>query len=163
MTAEAIGVASEVILVSVIIKSYIDRKDIQRWKATFAKRIQRLLDVHKEMPHRIATMELVGDVNMPHKIIVWGGIAEEHLRDALALIPPSLTEPAYVAAEQYLEALRFLATEFMNQEMHISSLRTLNIRAQTLAQSTGLPQPATYLWAEDVFLALEPQLSEVEW
>jgi len=50
----------------------------------------------------------------------------------------------------------------LSVEMHLSSLRVLNILAQTLAQSTGLPQPDRYLSAEDVLITLEPQLIKVE-
>lgn len=163
MTAEVIGVASEVLLVTVIISRYLDRKEFHRWKTTFASRIRKLLDVHRDMPTTITSMELAGDVNVPYKISMWSDIAKERLRDALALVPPELTDPAYLAAEEYLQALRDLSSEFLNQRMPLTSLRTLNRRAEKLAQVTTLPNSKTYLWSENFLVSLEPQLSEAEW
>lgn len=43
ITAEAVGVVSEVILVTFIISRYLDHKELQRWKAAFSRRIHKLL------------------------------------------------------------------------------------------------------------------------
>ena len=163
ITAEAVGVVSEVVLVTVIISRYLDRKELQRWKITFSRRIQKLLDVHGDMPNTIGSMELAGDVNICYKISMWSDIAKERLRDALALVPPKLTDPGYLAAEEYLQAIRDLSREFINQKMSLTVLRTLNSRAETLAQVTALANPEGYLWTEDFLRSLEPQLREAEW
>lgn len=163
VSAEALGVLSEVILITFIIGRFLDRREIHRWNVVFAARIKRLLEVHRDMPTTLASLALAGDVNIPYKISMWSSKAQERLGDALALIPPRLAAPQYAAAEEYLEAIRDLSRKFLNQEMPLSVLRTLNTRAEALATLTSQVNPKGYLWSEDFLSSLEPQLHEAVW
>lgn len=163
ITAEAIGVICEIVVVTFIIGKILDRKELQRWKTAFASRARRLLEAHRNMPTAIASMAIAGDINVPYKISMWSASAEERIRDALSLIPPKLNDPGYVAAEQYLEALRHLDEKFSNEEMPLSVLHELNKCAEVLAAATSQPNPNEYLWNEDVLRSLEPQLVDATW
>ncbi len=163
ISAEALGVLSEVVLITVVIGRYLDRKEVRRWNNAFAERIKRLLEVHREMPAALVSMSIAGDVNVPYKISMWSTDAQERLRDALALVPPKLTAPQYIAAEEYLEAIRDLSRKFVNQEMPLSVLKALNDRARALAVATDQSSPNDYLWTDDFLSSLEPQLREAVW
>ena len=115
------------------------------------------------MPAALASMAIAGDVNVPYKISMWSDDAQERLRDALALVPPKLTAPQYIAAEDYLETIRDLSRKFVNQEMPLSVLEALNDCARALAVATDQSSPNDYLWTKDFLSLLGPQLSEAEW
>lgn len=163
ISAEALGVISEVLLVTVIIGRNLERRERRRWNDAFSARVKRLLEVHRDMPHTLSAMALAGDVNVPYKISMLSDTAEERLRDALALVPPMLTAPGYMAAEEYLEAIREVSRKFMNQEMPVSVIRALNARAEALANATSQGNPAAYLWTEQFLASLEPLLRDAEW
>lgn len=163
ISAEALGVLFEVVLIIIIIGRYLDRKEACRWNNAFAARIKKLLEVHRDMPVALEKMAMVHDLTIFFKISIWSENAQERLRDALALVPPKLTAPQYIAAENYLEAIRDLSHKFMNQEMPLSVLEALNERARALAVATEQASPTDYLWTQDFLTSLGQQLNEDKW
>lgn len=163
ISAEALGVVAEVILITLIIGRYVERRELQRWRTVFSTRVRRILDEHRNMPTTIDSMAIAGDINLPHKIAMWRAIIEERVRDVLTLVPPTLQNPGYAATEAYLESLRELGNAFMKQDVPLATLRTLNNRAEQLARQNGQANPQQFLWTEDFLVAIEPELRDAEW
>lgn len=163
ISAEVLGLVAEIVVVTIFIGKYLDGRELRQWKFAFSARASRLLEEHREMPNAIAQMKIADPLSTPHKIVIWLSRVDERVRDALALIPPTLDAKGYLAVECYLERIRDLSRKFADQEMPISLLRDLNDRAKALAVVTSLPHPESYLWTEETFLALESQLKVAEW
>ena len=163
ISAEVIGLVAEVVVVTIFIGKYFDRRERLQWEVAFSVKVSRILEEHRDMPGAITQMAMAGSVGTPYKIAFWCNRVTDRIRDAFALVPPVPNAKGYVAVEAYLESVREILRKFANEEMPLSTLRSVNDKAAVMANAISFPQPETYLWSEDILLNLERQLRSAEW
>lgn len=163
ISAELIGVTLEVVLVTCIIRKYLDKRDRDKWSAVFSRKLEKTLDIHHEMPDRINKMELVGDVNIAYRIIAWKDLIESYLKEVLALIPQDYNEPMYNAVEKYQESLRKMTYAFIDQKMNIDVLIDINEEAEHMSNYLNKLPPKSYQWDESFIIKMKAELDHLEW
>lgn len=163
ISAELIGVTLEVILVTLIVRKYIDRKDRKKWSVVFSRKIEKILEVHHGMPKKIQEMEIMGEINIAYRIVAWKDIVEDYIIQALAIVPPDYNEPKYKAVEKYQESLRRMAEGFINQNITIDMLEDVNAAAKQLYDHLDESSQKDYSWGKEFFLYIGKEFERIEW
>ena len=162
ISAEVLGVVLEVFLVTIIIKRYLDRREKEKWRKVFSRKINNILDVHHRMPEKLKEMEMLGDVNIAYRIITWKDIIEKYVDRALAMIPPDYNEPMYKAVEEYQEKLRRASEAFINNSMPIGVLKDIDRAARDLAAHINDSSQKDYGWSKEFLMDLQKELDHLE-
>lgn len=163
ISAEAIGVLAEVILVSLVLAWFINRRDLRNWQSAFFRRIRRALELHKELPKVLVEPRFYMGTELPAEVMFtqWGGPIEEFLKDALALVPPTLENSEYLTTEHYYQGIQQLFYDFHNEnKVEYKVLEAANGNAAELAKSVGLEHQETYVWSTDQLRDIHRILTE---